>query len=255
MAALCACLAAVACGGVAGLSLAFAAYFLPDRPITPTALSGLCVMGASLPALPGVLAGEAKHATFLAVCGIAAAILFVPALPLQDDKLFHLALLAVYEVSVGVAVVLAKKQLQRTENACRLRPLAAWTLVTALAFGLMAVGMLQEVTVSQRVSLAGKTLCVVTALLCFLAFYGVLRPKLYTYGINLTLFFIWLLVPVAGIEAYMYAEGIGLPSTYAASGWKWSFAFCALGGVGAVRMILLRHDLLPSRSWLADLFT
>ena len=255
MVTLCGCLALVACGGVTALCLAFDLFLLSENALEGTLLAGLCVMGASLIALPGVLAGEKKSTTFLATCGICTAISFASCLSLQSGAPLILAGLGVYGVALGSAVFFVKKNGVPWERARHLSPLTAWALVPALAFGLMATGMMHETTVSQRLLLAGKTTGCFTAILCFLAFFGVLRPKFYTNIIYASLFFIWLLVPVTGLEAYMYTEGVSLYSAYAASDWKWSFLFCGVAFAGTMRMIFLRHDLLPAKSWLAELFT
>lgn len=126
----------------------------------------------------------------------------------------------------------------------RLRPMLIWSLAIAVSFSLMGAGMLYAGAVSARVIAAGWTVTVFAALCAVAAFIGVLLPRLYTPVIYCSLFFIWLVVPVAGMEAYMYAEGVGMRSAYAADYWKWTYVFCAAGTVAAIRLLILRQDLL-----------
>lgn len=248
--ALCACLAATACCGIAALSLAFAVYVPPGPAVAPPVLAGLHVMGASLIALPGILAGEKKSAIFLAICGICAAVSFTPVLPqlLSGGARLYSGALAVYGVALATAVILTRRGVPRPADISRFSPLAAWTLVPALAFGLMAVGMAHETTVTQGMPWAAKSAGSGAALLCFLAFFGALRPRLYTSAIHAALLFICVPAIATGIEAHAHADGINLPpGVYAANGWQRNLALCGLAFTGTVRMISLRRSLLPGK--------
>lgn len=253
MAALCLCLGIVACGGVAAAGVCFAAVFLPGAEVDARILAGFFVMAVVLAALPGILAGETKNALFMAFSGVCAAASLSSALPIIALPPLLSAFFALYGAALCFTVILAKKTEKRPPDALRLRRMVGWALVPAAAFAMAAFGMLHETTVSERVAFAGKALGCVAPAMCFFAFLGVLKPKLFTATIYLSFFLIWLLVPVAGLEAYMQAEGFGLGSAYATGDWRWTYGCCVLAFVGAVRMLALRRVLLPSRSWLARL--
>lgn len=129
-------------------------------------------------------------------------------------------------------------------EAKRLNPMLAWSLAVAVSFGLMGTGMLHDGSVSGRVIAAGWVTTIFSALCAVTAFIGVLMPRLYTPLIYFSLFFIWLIIPIAGMEAYMHAEGVGTQSVYAASYWKWTYVFCATGAVATIRLLILRQNLL-----------
>lgn len=125
-----------------------------------------------------------------------------------------------------------------------LRPMAFWSVMVALSLGLIASGMLHATGVSERVSYGGWLVAAIAAYSCFGAFFGVIRPALFSGVIYLGLICVWLIVPTSGMEAYMYAEGISAHSPYAATDWKWTYVFCAAGAISAIRLLILRQDLL-----------
>lgn len=125
-----------------------------------------------------------------------------------------------------------------------LRPMAFWSIMVALSLGLMASGMVHATNVSERISYGGWLVAAIAAFSCFSAFFGTLRPSLFSGVIYLGLLCVWLIVPTSGMEAYMYAEGISPHSPYAASGWIWTYVFCTTGAISAIRLLILRQDLL-----------
>lgn len=126
----------------------------------------------------------------------------------------------------------------------RLRAMVFWALLAAALFALMGVGMLRDPDVSRYVAATGWAIVAFSVFGAVAAFWGVLKPSLYTPVIYLALFFVWLVVPVSGMEAYMYSEGLGFKSAYAMGHWKWTYFLCAVCGVAALRLLVLRQRLL-----------
>ncbi len=250
--ALCACLGVTACGGCLGSAALFRALFLPGPPVEPTIAAGLALAATPLVLLPGILAGARNRAFPLLLCVAAALALLFP-------SLLHFAafgypapcLLAGYGLAAAGACFFGRRP-ARPENATSLRRMAVWSLVLAMSLALMGSGMLYETGVSQRVTLGGALVAWGAAFAAFAAFFGILRPWLFSPLIYLGFVLVWLIVPVAGLEAYMYAEGISLKSAYAVSDWKWTYLFCATAGVSAIRLLILRQDLIRKRSFFAD---
>ncbi|CAK7037762.1 MAG: hypothetical protein DELT_00641 [Desulfovibrio sp.] len=125
-----------------------------------------------------------------------------------------------------------------------LRPMTFWALMVAFSLGLLASGMAYTTGTSERVIFGGWLVATIAAFSAFAAFFGTLRPSLFSGAIYLGLLCVWLIVPTAGMEAYMYAEGISPHSPYAATGWKWTYGFCTAAGFSAIRLLILRQDLL-----------
>lgn len=133
-----------------------------------------------------------------------------------------------------------------------LRPMVFWSVMTALSLGLMASGMLHATGVSERVFFGGWLVAAIAAFSCFGAFFGVIRSGLFSGVIYLGLLCVWLIIPTTGMEAYMYAEGISAHSPYAATDWKWTYGLCVTGAVSAIRLLILRQDLLRNGGVKAD---
>lgn len=188
-------------------------------------LAAVCALAGGLMFSSLALPGETYSASLLVGMGIVAALLFFLPGALHRG-----------------ARRLASRETQ--DEAKRLAPMVIWSLAVAVSFSMMGTGMLHENAVSGRVIAAGWTVAVFSALCAAAAFIGVLLPRLYTPLIYLSLFFIWLIIPVAGMEAYMHAEGVGRQSDYAAVYWKWTYVFCATGAVATIRLLILRQNLL-----------
>lgn len=139
-------------------------------------------------------------------------------------------------------------------QAVRLRPMLVWSLVIAAIFCVMGCGILHESEVSERMLAAGWAVAAFSLFAACCAFAGTLRPFLFTPVIYVALLLVWLMVPVAGMEAYMQGEGILAENPYGTVNWKWTYFFCVLGTVAAIRLLALRQSLLraPSASSLPD---
>lgn len=247
MPALCFCLGVLACMGTGAAGMAFASLVLPGSMGPVTAAAGLCLMALPLVALPAIFSGNTVWLPASGLCGLLACAAAATSLPEREHAFLLLLCFILYLAALGGTFTLARKTSARPPSVAYVRKMAVWSLIVALSFGLMAAGMLHEATVSERVTAAGFAVAGVTVLASFAAFFGAFRPGLFSAVIYLSLFLVWLIIPVAGMEAYMHAVGIDQGSVYAASDWKWTYAFCAVSGIAAIRLLILRQDLLRPR--------
>ena len=250
------CLGVIACGGAGACYLLFRGLQLQSLVLASStgasALAGLFAMAVALIFLPGLAADGSKRPAPLLACGVLGLACLLPEVFAPDGIVESGLFPLLYGAALAGILLLAKKLPPRPEQAPALRPMAAWSLVLAVSLALTASTMLLDAAVSKRVALAGEAAGVIAVFAAFAAFFGLMRPGLFTPVVYAGLAAVWLLVPVVGLEAYMYAEGISPQSMYATSLWKWSFGLCGISGVAAIRLLILRQDLILKRSFFAD---
>ena len=217
----------------AGTSVAFASVALPG--FLALILSAF---------FPSMLTKDTKKRRLLLVCSACAAVWAIFSHSSTECCLLSpKAIICLYALAIA-ALFIPNHESNRTMPACFTHFYSMSTLAALLSvlFAAMAGIVLASGHLSMRLMVTGQGIMLLSLFAAVAAGFGPVAPRLYPILVYLSLVLIWLAVPVAGLEAYLYHGVVDSEAPrFAVTGWKWVYGFCVPALITAVRLLQLGY--------------